>query len=195
MLTSSSWRDDALNDALLGESESESADRLLRAIRQHTPQAATLVMEANRHQLHMFFATHTTDYVPLTQGTQLCHERDALVPYLGWYGAQWQPDPDTPPQMIELVLTPTGNPDGLVILSALAAAALHAFAAALQVFVIRPQGRTLRYSANWKSAPDMDAELGKVTWDDLVLPPAMLAGLREAMKNSRIPRPSAKASR
>ncbi len=59
---------------------------------------------------------------------------------------------------------------------------LKAFAEAMEAFIERPDGRALRYSEGWKSAPDLDAEIGKVGWDDIVLKPALLRDLRGAVE-------------
>jgi SpoVK/Ycf46/Vps4 family AAA+-type ATPase len=40
----------------------------------------------------------------------------------------------------------------------------------------------LRYTAGWKSAPDLDDELGKVTWDDIVLKPEVMAAVRATVE-------------
>lgn len=49
-------------------------------------------------------------------------------------------------------------------------------------YLLQPAGRSLRYSGGWEQSPDIDEEIGKVTWDDIVLPPQVLAGLREAIE-------------
>lgn len=45
-----------------------------------------------------------------------------------------------------------------------------------------PLGRCLRYTEGWESAPELDAEIGKVTWEDVVLPPETLEGVRDSVE-------------
>jgi SpoVK/Ycf46/Vps4 family AAA+-type ATPase len=62
------------------------------------------------------------------------------------------------------------------------AATVERLNAALTEFAERPAGRCLHYAEGWKSAPHLDEEIGKVTWDDLVLAPALLSSVRESVE-------------
>ena len=62
------------------------------------------------------------------------------------------------------------------------AAHLARFAETLTEYAQLPIGRSLRYAGGWEQATDLDAELGKVTWDDIVLDPETAARLREAVE-------------
>ena len=80
------------------------------------------------------------------------------------------------------MLLPSTSSNGVTLCLSDDEAALQRFGVRLRDRAIRPSGRCLRYSYHWRDAPDLDAEIGKVTWDDLVLAPAVLAGVREAVE-------------
>ena len=97
-------------------------------------------------------------------------------------GAQWQGG------AVEIVFTPGYNSSGALCLGE-DANAIAAFARALDAHCLRPAGRALRYSEGWESAPDLDAEIGRVTWDDIVLPTAIEKGLRQSVDDFVAQRP------
>jgi len=57
----------------------------------------------------------------------------------------------------------------------------------LRDFSTRLEGRCLRYGdGRWESAPDLEEEIGKICWDDIVLPLVTLTGIRESVEASSI---------
>ena len=77
---------------------------------------------------------------------------------------------------------PGAQPHEAVLCIASNDALLRAFARAAREEELQPIDRALRYADGWSAAPDLDAELGKITWDDLVLPETLLRGLRESVE-------------
>ena len=174
------WRDAAMNDALAAKAARGKAEEsLLRSLRQHLPGHATINVYPDRFQLVRFLQENTTDLRSLLSGShayESSNETDVFWPYLGWFGATWQG------VEIEVVLAPDYNKHAEHICVCRDAAVLKAFAQAVVDAGDRPAGRSLRYTEGWESAPDLDEEIGKVTWDDIVLPPDTLARLREAVE-------------
>lgn len=173
------WRDGALNAALRAESMSgESEDALLAAIRRHRPHRATALIWVDRTQLLRFAEMHGHDFGSLvTPDFYRASDSDgALRPYVGWYAVEWEG------AQIEIALPPDWGEPGYAILVAGDPRSLCAFEESALYYANRPSGRCLRYSQGWASAPDMDREIGKVTWDDIVLSAETKAGIREAVE-------------
>lgn len=175
MTAETNWRDQAINEAL-GPSSYEAQDVLLRELRRSMPGRATLMLWPDRQQLLRFLREHATGLRSLLSGSSSHEEQDELWPYLGWYAVEWQGQP------IEVVLSPTYSTTGTAIFVAADEQVLQRFVVTLNNFVIRPAGRCLAYSQGWESSSELDAEVGNVTWQHLVLPAQVLAGLREAIE-------------
>ncbi|MBV9469482.1 MAG: ATP-binding protein [Abitibacteriaceae bacterium] len=173
------WRDEAINEALRVESlAGDGEDALLREIRRHCSGCATLMVWVERVRLLSFLQEQAMDARSALRGSDgfRYEEGTRIRPYVGWYQAQWQGN------AVEVALPPHGGTSGYVICTAEDEATLKRFASALINYTSRPAGRCLRYSEGWANASDLDAEIGKVTWDDLVLPAELLAGLRDAVE-------------
>lgn len=171
------WRDAALNEALRAEAlDGESVDMLLREIRRHRPGCATHMLWLDREQLPRFLEAASNNCRSLMCGSDVLQHDAEARPYVGWYAAQWQG------ATIEIALPPTGYQNGYVIVVADDRKLVECFAQELLDFADRPAGRCLRYTQGWESAPELDAEIGKVTWDDLVLAPDLKQGLRDAIE-------------
>lgn len=175
MTAQTNWRDQAINEAL-GPGSYDGLEVLLREVRRNQPGSATLTLWPDRKQLLRFLNEHATGLRSLLIGSSSHEEKDELWPYLGWYAAEWQGQP------IEVVLSPTYSTTGATVCIAADQPLLQRFARALNSFVIRPAGRCLAYAQGWDSAPELDAEVGKVTWEHLVLPAQVLSGLRDAIE-------------
>src|SRR5579871_1175611 len=170
------WRDAALNAALRAESVGDGTDVLLAEIRRRRPGSHTLLLWPDRLQLLRFLQTEARHFHSLLAGSDGFIEHGENCPYVGWYGAEWEG------AAIEIALTPSTCASGCVIGIAGEKPTLQHFARALERFALRPAGRCLRYANGWKSAPDLDREIGKVTWDDIVLEAGALAGIRETVE-------------
>ena len=83
---------------------------------------------------------------------------------------------------MEVALTPSWYESDTVLLCGANADALRSLAVQVSDFAERPRQRSLQYSAGWESAPHLDAEIGKITWDDVVLSPELRDGIRAAVE-------------
>ncbi len=172
------WREAAIDAALRSNRHGGPIDVVLRAIRRQRGGRATLTQwpGPDRPQLLRFLASLPGGYRSLLRERADVAGQGELQPYLGWYAAEWQG------ATIEIALPPGVGRGVPAIYVGSDEAALRRFAASVENFALQPVGRCLRYSGGWRSAPDLDAEMGKVTWDDLVLPADVLAGVREAVE-------------
>ncbi len=175
----SDWRAEALNETLRAEAYGDNCeDALLREIRRR-PQGSTLMMYLDRTQLRRFLDKEASPVRRLTPSGDgfLGQASDGeVVPYVAWLSATWRGC------AIEAAFVPCAVRAGYVVFLADSEPPLAEFAREMAAFVERPQGRCLRYTHGWENAPDMDAEIGKVTWDDIVLPRDTRARLREAVE-------------
>ena len=172
------WRNDAMNEALRASIHYDEGQHiLLREIRLHTPECATLNAYPDRAQLMTFLTEKAEGLRSLLPGRSSARTsgEEETRPYLGWFAVEWHG------QTVEVVLTPQ-DCGGETLCVATDDAALRDFVGAMMDHALRPSGRCLRYAEGWEDAPDLDAEMGKVTWDDIVLPPDTLARLREAIE-------------
>jgi MoxR-like ATPase len=176
----SDWRDAALDEALRCSSEDGSSeDGLLRAIRRFLPECVTSVFHADRDQLIRFLKKECSEFRSLLTRSDFyssCDMDREFRPYVGWFAASWQG------KEIELALTPTSMTSSWAICIAQNQDTLQKLMDCLTDYVNRPQGRSLIYSEGWENAPEIDAELGKVTWEDIVLPPDLMLRIREAIE-------------
>ena len=175
--TTTTWRKETMQKALRVEAENgASTDILLHEIRRARPDGATLLLYPDRLQLLRYLETETQNFRSLLSGQSGHIERDSVCPYLGWYAAEWEG------ATFEIALSPGSYVTAAIVLMAESMPALHRFHQAMEAYTIRPSGRCLRYSRQWESAPELDAEIGKVTWDDIVLAPAVVGRVREAVE-------------
>lgn len=174
------WRDRAIDEALRREaSRGRGEEALLRQIRRHRPGHATLSLYPDRLQLMRFLGEEAVGTRSLLSGShdyESNNETDIYWPYVGWYEVSWHG------AVIEVILAPDYNKNGEHLCLGPDRAALLHFADRLTEFTDRPVGRCLRYTEGWESATDFDRTIGEVTWDDVVLPPATLAGVRDAVE-------------
>ncbi len=174
------WRNEAVNAALATEArKGSSEDTVLREIRRHRPGAFTRMTWLDRLILRRFLDAQTPGWRSLLPGGDSYHSHDGeneKRPYTGWYAAEWQG------ATVEIALVPNWNRDGYLVCASDHDAALADFVTRLSDFSRRPAGRCLRYTEGWESAPDLDAEIGKVTWENIVLPAKTLSDVRDAVE-------------
>ena len=174
------WRSQSLNNALRAEAYGDNCeDALLRDVRLARPSGATLMMYLDRVQLRLYLeqeAAPVRSLVPSADGFRGQAGEEEVVPYVGWWAADWRG------HALEVALVPSGSRVGFVLFQAESPEPLAEFAREMAEFINRPTGRCLRYVHGWENAPDMDREIGKVTWDDVVLPPETLSRIREAVE-------------
>ena len=168
------WRDAAINEALRGFNNDEGLDALVHAIRAHRPEAAMQIVWVERQQMLRFLQAHP-GFSSLLTGRVDHEEDDVLLPYVGWYGCEWEGS------TVEIAVTPSLY-NGQIVCLGDHADAVDCFARALHEFSIRPTGRCLTYAQGWENAPDLDAEIGKVTWDDITLEAEVLRSVRTSVE-------------
>ena len=174
------WREDAIRKVLMHPSPMNShlsSHIVLAAVREQEKAGATVMAE--RAALLRFLMHNLDDVRPLIEHS-LGYAPDALgrstSPLaLGWFGGEWQGE------RIEFVLLPHSG--GPCVAVANSVPVLHRFLAALADRVQRPLGRALRFTGTWESATDLDDEIGRITWDDVVLAPALIADVRRAVES------------
>ncbi|MBC8143295.1 MAG: ATP-binding protein [Armatimonadetes bacterium] len=174
------WREAAMNDALSVEARRGQSERLLRRIvRERLPGSAVLSVYPERLHLLSWLKESCQNFASCLAGTseyESVNERETYWAYMGWYTADWNGD------TFEVILTPDYDLNGDTLVVGADGARVRAFCDALIKATDGPLGRCLRYTEGWESALDMDAEIGKITWDDLVLPEKLLAGVRDAVE-------------
>lgn len=178
-IKSKNWRDDAINAALQIEAEDGSSeDALLRAIHIRHPNSATRLQYINRKRMMQFLKANCPDLQSAIEGeTLFADEENKVSRYTGWFSFTWQS------ASMEIAFTPCGYYAGYVVGFSNDAGKLSALFAELTEYSIHPSGRCLRYSQGWENASDLDKEIGKVSWDDLVLAPSDMKNLRSTMES------------
>jgi AAA+ superfamily predicted ATPase len=171
------WRDRVLNEALhAGRYYDENLDALLLAMRRSQPHNATITLWPERRQLMRFLQQETQNLRSLLRSSATLVDGEDIWPYVGWFTTQWEG------AQIEVALAPDFGCQRYVICSGEDEITLQRFAQSLHRYAERPAGRSLRYTEGWTSAPDLDEEIGKVTWDDIVLKPTLLASVRATVE-------------
>ncbi len=174
-----SWRDRAITE-IFGAFDSDSNEATLAAyhIRQQRPDAALLNFHTERKRL-LRWLSELPDFRNLLTGVSLtCEYSDLekILPWAQWIGATFEG------KEIEVVLPPSFGREAQSIAIADDEATVRAIVTSANEYLMRPLGRSLRYSGGWEQAKEIDEEIGKVTWDDIVLPQAQMSGLREAIE-------------
>lgn len=172
------WRDRAINEALRAQGGEGvyPPHSVLARIRERCPDQQTMMLFVDRVQLVPFLQERATQFRSLLSGGDNYFQRGEVSAYLGWYEVTWEGE------TLELALTPGMRGTSLVIGIARNEAILTRLARLLEDHAIRPLKRCLAYSRMWENAPELDAEIGKVTWDDVILAPNILAGVRDAVE-------------
>lgn len=171
-----SWREAALDDAIGAEMRNGNGeDALIRAIHRALPVAATLQHYVEKSAFTRFFEEEGIVTHSLVAFRDFFAEGDKTGRYCDWLEFEWQN------QTLELIYVPDNDDWGLALLVG-EPDLIQAFLAQFLDYERRPRGRSLRYSSGWKSAPDLDAQIGAVTWDDIVLAPELMGSIREAVE-------------
>ena len=174
------WRDDALDESLRGFNYENHMEALVAAIRRAQPAWPLHIVGADRARSLDFVREKCENVRSLLSASALYtgDDENEDETWAGWIGIQWQGS--------ELELVYLGGEYNARILclspDAEGAEKISRFARALQDYSMRPAGRSLAFSAGWEDAPYLDAELGRVTWDDITLPANVLRDLREAVE-------------
>ena len=139
-----------------------------------------MVAFVDRLGLLRFLENETRRFQSLISGSVDSYGRSVLAsdqsyPYVAWYEVEWQGE------LVEVAVG-SGPSVSPVVCFASAKPVVTSFVEAMTDYALRPAGQCLQYSGGWKSAPDLDAEIGGVTWQDIVLPDALSGELREAVE-------------
>ena len=169
------WRHDAVNEALRGFDNDEQDDALLREVRRYLPGCATEKIWPNRARLLCFFQEETEGCNSLLASCMTNYGENDPNVYLAWYEVIWQGE------RVEVALSP-GYSTSAAICIGQNADVLHRFADAVTEFADRPLGRCLRYTEGWENATDLDDEIGRTTWSDIVLPPSLIGAIRDSVE-------------
>jgi ATPase family associated with various cellular activities (AAA) len=178
-VSSDDWRESAIDEGLEAIDENTTIMRAtLRAIRRARPGAATVTSAGGpeREQLLRFLETQGTGYRSLLAGSTNGFSQGYIHPFLGWYETDWQGE------VIEIVFVPTGREYGSLIAIGHDAAILRNCLRTIEAHTNRPSGRCLRFSYRWENAPDLEAEVNRVDWGDIVLPDEIITDLRKAVE-------------
>ncbi len=170
------WRDAALDDAIEAEMRNGNGeDALLRFIHREVPGAATLQHYVEKSAFARFFQENEIAPRSLVAARDFFADGEKIERYCDWLQFEWQG------QTLELVYVPD-NDDWALTLLVGDESAIREFLRGFLEYERRPRGRSLRYSSGWKSAPDLDAQIGDVTWQDIILAPDAMDSIREAVE-------------
>ena len=175
-----SWRERAADEVLAAEATGGYGEyALIRSLRAHRPGVCTLkVSGLDFDRYKEFLEKETEGLRNLVSGA---HEergrRGQIVPKLSWHVCRWKD------HEVELMVLPDSHREVVVTVGD-SQQTLHAFADELIGFCRRPLGRALVYSSGtWRPDPEMDAEIGKSAWDDVVLPEEQKTEIRATIEN------------
>jgi transitional endoplasmic reticulum ATPase len=172
------WREKAIRAALLaaGGEYSNPTDVLLAQVRAHLPGYATLFAVGDAQRLGDFVRAECSDLQSMLDGSH--HGvtwRGDRCPTVLWYVGRFQGE------RVEITTVPSAQNAHGLLLAATNAEVLCALADKWAAFNLRPTGRCLVHSHGWQQAPELDAEIGRTTWDDIVLAPQLFEDLRRTI--------------
>jgi transitional endoplasmic reticulum ATPase len=175
---SNQWREKALDAAIAVEMRNgNGGEALIRIIHRERPGAATMLHYVEKSTFEHYFEENSVETQSLVSYRDFfSHDEKKLGRYTDWITFEWRS------QSFELVFVPDEDDWGQVLLIADAKEQLSSFLQEFLDYERRPKGRSLRYSGGWKSAPDLDTQIGDVTWDDIVLAPEQIKGVRDAVE-------------
>lgn len=149
---------------------------MLSHVRTHLPGYATLFAVGDSQRLSEFVHKECTDVRSLLDGSHdgVTWRGDRYATVL-WYAAQFAGE------RVEITMTPSAQNGHGLLLASTDAKVLHALADKWASFNLRPSGRCLVHSHGWQQAPELDVEIGRTTWDDIVLPQQLFDDLRRTI--------------
>ena len=149
---------------------------ILESIHKNLPGSSTLTESVERRAFYAFVEAYCADVQPLLTGSALVSIDDEGTPlYFDWFAVTWRG------VAMEVVVCPSSNTYINAIWTTSDRAILEELGSEFQAESVRPVGRSLRFHEGWSSATDIDAEIGTVTWDDVVLPQSTVAAIRSAI--------------
>ncbi len=164
-----------MDESLRGFGYGENREALLYAIRQLQPGLCTHVFWAEKERVLDFLGAHCEGARSLLCGTHSATSDEKPVPDMAWMEVVWEG------QAVEVVF-PVGPSERTTLCLGRDPAFLERFARAAEEFADAPSGRCLIFDGCWDDAPELDAEIARVSWNDVVLPEAVLRDLRAAVE-------------
>ena len=171
------WRDLALIESLRGNDNNDYTEALVAAVRRYRPRLAVQLLWLNRLQVLRFLREEAAGFRRMASGSCFHEENGEKCPFLGWYAAEWEGE------TFEIAMRPGYGTDDPLLCLGESEDAVWKFGKALAAYAERPSGRCLVYTHSWDNAPELDEEIGKVTWEDIVLAPDLMASVQESVES------------
>ncbi len=169
------WRDDVMAESMSGFGWGEYDKAFLQAITRVAPHLSTCLTFIERKRAMKFLETCCSQLKWLLSSMHNTIYDGELKPNIGWCDFEWQNN-----HLEMAFMIGSGNEDIFCI--GAEAGVVEQFACAIEKFSDEPSNRCLRYSEGWEDAPELDAEIARVTWEDVVLNPVMMARLRDSVE-------------
>ena len=172
------WRRIVLREMLRGFGYSEHIVALLHALSDCRSDAVSLLLDAERVRFGEFMRGEADEFDVYYSGMESFDTdvSDELLPYTSWYTASWRGMP------LDVVYLPCQYEQGKIALIADSPAILQDIAQASHQYCLRPKKRALIYTEGWNSAPELDEQIGRITWNDIVLPEATSLDIQSAVE-------------
>ena len=153
----------------------------LEAMRVHLPGADVRTFNDSRDKvlaaLPGVLADFETLITPAKSQDDDEDEETLPKPIYGWWRGRF-PATDSAASLVEITLSPGLYGQGHFVIAGPDAATDQALIAAILEEINRFQCRCRRFSGGWADDPKMDAEIARVSWEDIVLAPALLTDIR-----------------
>ncbi len=147
----------------------------LQALSRLQPNLSTCLVSVDRARAQKFLTSHCTQVHWLLASSHTSASEGEISPNVAWCELLWQGQPLEVAFMI-------GSANGDVFCLGSQAQLIEEFSRALESFADEPSMRCLRYSEGWEDAPELDAEIGRVTWEDIVLKTETMTRLRDSVE-------------
>jgi len=174
-LNERTWRDEVMAESMSGFGWGEYDKAFLQAITRVHPELSTCLTFVERTRAMAFLKSRCSQIKRLLSSAHSTVLDDEANPNVDWCELVWEE------QRLEVAfMVGCANEDIFCI--GPNAAVIERFAHAITKFADEPSGRCLRYAEGWEDVPELDAEIARVTWDDIVLQPKMMARLRDSVE-------------
>jgi hypothetical protein len=177
MLDERSWRDAALAGALGGGHGNDLLQPLLSLLRAVRPNSSQAIVRGvgSKKALRLLEREVAVRSAMPGSVSVYAEQGGAFAPYLGW-SFPWEGEE------AEMVAVPAVPLPALVFSSASAEVAEGAAAYVAREARV-PGSRSLVFSGgSWREAPEMDAGIDGSSWDEIVLPPETVSGVRNSFE-------------
>lgn len=168
-----------MEEALLCRSRDGTPEfTLLAAFQRHRPGWTSLRFDETRERTREAFARLTADFKEAVTPS-LLRVDDQTPPLAGWWTGRY-PTPDG--DELEIVLAPDRYGGGEWLICGPNPEQVAALMRAVVDEIARSISRCLRFSqGGWQDAPELAEDLKTLTWDEVVLPAAQVADIRQTV--------------